>query len=177
MNPVLIDKIICFKDHRGVFYESFKSSFLEEEYGIKENFVQDNHSVSIRNTIRGLHYQWNKPMGKLIRVVSGSITDVVVDIREKKSTFGKIYSYDLNEENLHQLYVPPGFAHGFVCNSETAIVLYKCTAEYNKDGESGINPFDPVLNIDWGIPQSSTVISEKDKSAKSLNQYLKEPKF
>ena len=177
MNPILIDKISCFKDHRGMFYESFKATTFKDLYGIEEVFVQDNHSVSCKNTIRGMHYQWNKPMGKLVRVAAGAITDIVVDIRKDSDSFGNVYRYELSEENLQQLYVPPGYAHGFICRSDTAIVLYKCTAEYNKDGESGINPFDPTLKINWGVPHENAVVSEKDRNAKSLNQYLREPKF
>lgn len=177
MKPILIDNIKCFKDERGLFYESFKNSSLKEKYNIQENFVQDNHSVSCKNTIRGMHYQWDKPMGKLVRVAVGSITDVVVDIRKDSDTFGDVFYYELNDENLHQLYVPAGFAHGFICKSDTAIVMYKCTSEYNKNGESGINPFDSSLNIKWGIDYKQAVVSDKDLNSKNLVDYLKEPKF
>ena len=177
MKPILIDKIVSFRDKRGLFYESFKASTIKGTYGIEEIFVQDNHSVSCKNTIRGMHYQWNNPMGKLVRVAVGAITDVVVDIRKDSDSFGNVYRYELDEENLHQLYVPPGYAHGFICRSDTAVVMYKCTAEYNKHGESGINPFDPFLNIDWGIDYNEAVVSQKDLYSKNLVDYLKEPKF
>jgi dTDP-4-dehydrorhamnose 3,5-epimerase len=177
MKPILIDKIQSFEDRRGLFYESFKTSVFKDVYGIEEVFVQDNHSVSCKNTIRGMHYQWDKPMGKLVRVATGAITDVIVDIRRDSDSFGDVYRYELDDENLHQLYVPPGYAHGFICRSETAVVMYKCTSEYNKNGESGINPFDPFLNIDWGIDYNEAVVSQKDLDSKNLVDYLKEPKF
>lgn len=177
MEPILINKIRCFTDHRGIFYESHKESFLKEYYGIEEVFVQDNHSVSNKNVIRGMHYQWDRPMGKLVRVAKGSIMDVIVDIRKESLNFGKVSYYNLDDQNLLQLYVPSGFAHGFICKSDEAIVLYKCTAEYNKEGESGLNPFDKTLNIDWGLEYAETIISEKDLHAQSIEQYIKEPKF
>lgn len=177
MEPILIKGIKKFEDTRGVFYESYKKSFLKENFGIEEDFVQDNHSVSCKGTIRGMHYQWDKPMGKLVRVPVGSITDIIVDIRNESQTVGQVYTFELNDKNLNQLYVPPGFAHGFVCRSDTAIVMYKCTSEYNKDGESGINPFDKKLDIDWGIDYKEAVVSEKDIFSKNFEEYLKEPKF
>jgi dTDP-4-dehydrorhamnose 3,5-epimerase len=177
MEPILIKNINKFEDKRGLFYESFRTSAFKDTYEIEQAFVQDNHSVSCKNTIRGMHYQWDEPMGKLVRTATGAITDVVVDIRKDSITFGNVYYYELNDKNLHQLYIPPGFAHGFICRSETAIVLYKCTAEYNKQGESGINPFDKTLNIDWGIEYDEAIISEKDLHSQSIEQYLQEPKF
>lgn len=177
MEPVLITDISPFNDRRGIFYESYKESLFQERYGIKERFVQDNHSVSCKNTIRGMHYQWDSPMGKLVRVAIGEITDIIVDIRKNSPTFGSVMTYDLNEENLYQLYIPPGFAHGFICRSEMAVVMYKCTSEYNKSGESGINPFDPLLNIDWGIEYKQAIVSQKDLDSQNLVEYLKEPKF
>ena len=177
MNPILIDNIKKFEDERGLFYESYKESHLRENFGITEKFVQDNFSISDKNTIRGLHYQWDKPMGKLVRVPVGSIIDVVVDIRSDSNTFGKVSYFELNEGNLSQLYVPPGFAHGFVCISENCIVTYKCTSEYNKQGESGISPFDKSLNVKWGIGYNDAIMSEKDKKAKSFKEYAREAKF
>lgn len=177
MNPILIENVKSFKDKRGTFYESYKYSNLKNVYGIDEVFVQDNHSISCKNTIRGMHYQWDKPMGKLVRVAQGHITDVVVDIRSRSATFGKVFYFSLSEEKLNQLYVPPGFAHGFICRSETAVVIYKCTSEYNKEGESGINPFDKSLKINWEIEYDEAIMSEKDNNAQSIEQYLKEPKF
>ena len=171
MEPILIEDVRKFEDNRGFFYESYKQSM------INESFVQDNHSLSKKNTIRGLHYQWDKPMGKLVRVAQGEIMDVVTDVRKDSGNFGKSYYYQLSDKNLKQLFVPPGFAHGFICRSETAIVLYKCTSEYNKFGESGINPFDEDLNIDWGIKLEESVISQKDLESKSFSEYILKPKF
>ena len=177
MEPILITDIRKFEDNRGAFYESFKSSFFRERYNVGEQFVQDNHSISSKNTIRGLHYQWDCPMGKLVRVASGAIVDVIVDIRKNSPAFGEVSYYELNDGNLHQLYVPPGFAHGFVCQSSDAVVMYKCTAEYNSKGESGINPFDKELNISWGISADDAIISEKDLLSKSFREYSREPRF
>lgn len=177
MKPVLITNIKKFIDQRGLFYESYKHSFFKSEYGIEEDFVQDNHSLSYKNVIRGMHYQWDRPMGKLIRVPKGSVMDVVIDIRSESDDFGKISYYELNEENLSQLYVPPGFAHGFICKSDEAIVQYKCTAEYNQKGESGINPFDKTLDIKWGVQYNKAVVSEKDLNSKTFLEYQREPKF
>ena len=175
--PVLVDSIKIFEDSRGIFYESYKQTFFKNECDIDEIFVQDNHSVSCKNTIRGMHYQWEQPMGKLVRVAKGAITDVIVDIRKQSEDFGKVFYYDLDEKNGHQLYVPPGFAHGFICRSDEAVVLYKCTSEYNKNGESGINPFDPLLTINWGISYDDAVVSEKDLNSKTLKEYEQEPRF
>lgn len=175
--PILVKGIRKFTDHRGYFYESYKKSTFDQKYDIKEIFVQDNHSFSCKNTIRGLHYQWQEPMGKLVRASQGAIMDVVVDIRSKSEKYGTVYKYELSSENGHQLYVPPGFAHGFICLTDTASVLYKCTSEYNSHGESGINPFDKTLNIDWGIEKEKCIISEKDANALSFLDYKKDPKF
>lgn len=175
--PLLITGIKTFEDNRGVFFESYKESIFRDKYNLLESFVQDNHSVSCKNTIRGMHYQWDKPMGKLIRVAKGKITDVIVDIRKNSKDFGRIYYYELDDQNNFQLYVPPGFGHGFICRSEEAIVIYKCTAEYNKEGESGINPFDKDLKINWGISYNEAVISQKDANSITLQDYKKEAKF
>jgi dTDP-4-dehydrorhamnose 3,5-epimerase len=176
MEPFLIKNNI-FSDNRGIFYESYKKSNLKERYNLDIEFIQDNHSVSYKNVIRGLHYQWDSPMDKLVRVSYGSIMDVIVDIRKKSKNFGKVYYFDLNSENANQLFVPAGFAHGFVCLSELAHVQYKCSSEYNKNGESGISPFDKDLNIDWKIDIMNAIVSDKDKSSKSFNEYMLEPKF
>lgn len=172
--PLLITQERSFSDARGVFFESYKKSSFAERYGFEELFVQENHSISHKNVIRGLHYQWDPPMGKLVRVVKGEILDVIVDIRKSSSNFGKTYSFILSELNKSQLYVPPGFAHGFAAYGEENIVLYKCTAEYNSSGESGINPMDKTLNIDWGILENEIIISDKDSAAKTLEEYKNE---
>ena len=167
----LIDSQKVFEDSRGAFFESYKKSYFLDKFKFSNNFVQDNHSISKKGVVRGLHYQWAPPMGKLVRVVKGEILDVIVDIRKDSENFGKSYSFILSEQNKHQLYVPPGFAHGFVSNTEESVVLYKCTAEYNSSGESGINPLDETLNIDWGINKDKMIISAKDLSSKTFEEY------
>jgi dTDP-4-dehydrorhamnose 3,5-epimerase len=173
---LLITDLKKYYDDRGYFTESFKTSIFEK-YGIKKIFVQDNHSYSVKNVIRGLHYQWDKPMDKLVRVIEGQILDIVVDIRMGSSNFGKHYKYILSEENNNQLYIPAGFAHGFSVLSDSAHVVYKCTEEYNQKGESGINPFDDFLKINWEISEKDIIVSSKDKNSQSFENYIKNYKF
>ena len=151
------------EDSRGYFFESFNLQTFRAE-GIDINFVQDNQSSSKYGVIRGLHYQLNpSAQVKLIRVLSGRILDVVVDIRKGSPTFGKNFSVELTAENKKQLFVPAGLAHGFSVLSEESEVLYKCDSFYNKDSEAGILYNDPSLNIDWKIPAEKEIVSEKDK--------------
>lgn len=151
-----------FPDPRGYFFESYNETIFAEA-GIKEKFVQDNQSKSTYGVIRGLHYQLNPyAQAKLIRVLQGNILDVAVDVRKGSITYGKSFSLELSDENNKQLYIPSGFAHGFSVLSETAVVLYKCDAFYNKEAEGGIRYNDPELNIDWRIPKGQEIISEKD---------------
>ena len=151
------------EDSRGYFFESFNLQTFRAE-GIDINFVQDNQSSSKYGVIRGLHYQLNpSAQVKLIRVLSGRILDVVVDIRKGSPAFGKNFSVELTAENKKQLFVPAGLAHGFSVLSEEAEVLYKCDSFYNKDSEAGILYNDPSLNIDWKIPAEKEIVSEKDK--------------
>lgn len=171
MEPYLIN-IKKYTDKRGDFYESYKSSSLPHLF-----FVQDNHSVSKKNVIRGMHYQWDKPMDKLVRCSSGTVMDVIIDIRHKSKDYGKIYYYELSEQNMNQLFIPAGFAHGFIALSDIAHVQYKCTAEYNKDAEAGINPLDKQLNINWGIDIKNAILSEKDLKSISFSDYKAQPKF
>ena len=156
-----------FNDERGYFYETFKDS-LFKQYGIEGNFVQDNQSFSTKGVLRGLHFQ-KKPFaqGKLVRVISGSVIDIAVDIRPDSSTFGQYESFLLTGENKKMVYVPEGFAHGFV-TLEDAIFTYKCTNVYDKASESGIIYNDPELNIDWGV--ESPLVSEKDLELPTLAQ-------
>jgi dTDP-4-dehydrorhamnose 3,5-epimerase len=175
MEPILIDTKY-FIDDRGIFYESYKKSSMIL-HNICKDFVQDNHSTSKKNTIRGLHYQWDKPMDKLVRVSFGVIMDVVVDIRINSKNYGKVYYYELSEQNLKQLYIPSGFAHGFVALSDIAHVQYKCTNEYNSSGESGIDPLDKDLNINWNIDINRAIISNKDLNAISFKKYSLNAKF
>ena len=176
MKPILIENIRKFKDSRGSFYESYKKSDLSS-LGIDVDFVQDNQSTSRKNVIRGLHYQWDKPMGKLVRVSKGEILDAVVDIRATSPNFGQVYLFFLSEDNLNQLWVPPGFAHGFSVLSHEATVHYKCSSEYNKNGESGINPLDDTLKINWMVDYKNIIISDKDELSQSFLFYTDNPKF
>lgn len=152
-----------FADSRGYFFESYNADVFRKE-GIDMVFVQDNQSSSSYGVIRGLHYQLNPhAQTKLVRVLSGNILDVAVDIRKGSPTFGHHFTIELSAENKKQLLVPKGFAHGFSVLSEKAEVLYKCDGFYNKESEGGICFDDPSLNIDWKIPADKAVISDKDK--------------
>jgi dTDP-4-dehydrorhamnose 3,5-epimerase len=154
-----------FKDERGYFFESFNKKKFSV-LGIEFNPMQDNESKSSAGVIRGLHYQLNPAaQAKLIRVVSGSIFDVVVDLRKKSQTFGKWFGVELDEEGKKQLFIPRGFAHGFSVISDNAVIQYKCDNLYNSKMERGISPFDPALGIDWKSDIQMAVISAKDKAA------------
>lgn len=159
---LLIFEPKIWNDERGYFFESYnQKNFIEE--GVEINFVQDNQASSTFGVIRGLHYQLNPfAQTKLIRVLSGSILDVAVDIRKNSPTFGRAYTIELSAENKKQLLVPKGFAHGYSVISKTAEVFYKCDEFYNKESEGGIAYNDPFLNIDWKIPEGEAIISEKD---------------
>ena len=151
-----------FSDSRGYFFESYNFNNCSKE-GVDINFVQDNQARSTYGVVRGLHYQLNPfAQTKFIRVLSGTILDVVVDLRKNSPTFGKVFSIELSDENKKQLLIPAGFAHGYSVLTETAEVFYKCDAFYNKEAEGGILYNDPQLNIDWKIPAEKQIISEKD---------------
>lgn len=158
---VKLIKPIPYGDSRGFFLETFQQETYKK-MGINYNFVQDNHSRSKKNTLRGLHYQSKNSQGKLVRVSQGSVYDVAVDIRRGSPSFGKWVAYILNDENHHQLFIPPGFAHGFYVLSDYADFEYKCTDLYNPDYEVGLLWSDPDLDIDW--PTSDPLLSDKDKS-------------
>jgi dTDP-4-dehydrorhamnose 3,5-epimerase len=155
-----------FGDTRGFFLESFNQKTFQNLTGLDVNFVQDNHSRSGKNVLRGLHYQIQHPQGKLVRVVSGSVFDVAVDLRKSSPTFGKWHGIELNGENHRQFWVPAGFAHGFVVLSETADFLYKTTDYYAPEFERCVRWDDEQIGIDWGISQP--LLSEKDKQGLSL---------
>lgn len=156
------------KDSRGYFFESY-SERLFTENGITTRFVQDNQSKSSYGVIRGLHYQLNPhAQTKLVRVLSGNILDVAVDIRRGSPTYGKAFSLELSAENNKQLLIPKGFAHGFSVLSETAEVMYKCDEFYNKESEAGILYNDVSLQIDWNISADKAIVSEKDLVQPSL---------
>lgn len=158
---ILIEPVVH-EDSRGYFFESYNKKLFSEN-AIENNFVQDNQSLSSYGTVRGLHYQMNPhAQAKLVRVLHGSIIDVAVDIRKGSPTYGHSYTIELSSQNRKQLYIPTGFAHGFSVISETAIVMYKCDTYYNKESEGGIRFDDPTLKIDWQIPESKMIISDKD---------------
>lgn len=159
---LMIFEPVVFKDSRGYFFESYNEKDCIAE-GVTIKFVQDNQAKSSYGVIRGLHYQLAPyAQTKFIRVLSGKILDVVVDLRKGSPTFGKTFSLELSAENNKQLLVPQGFAHGYSVLSESAEVLYKCDNFYNKQAEAGIQFNDPRLDIDWKIPAGKQIISEKD---------------
>ena len=158
---VLIIEPKVFGDQRGFFFESFNQEAFNQVTGLNANFVQDNHSRSAKGVLRGLHYQIQQPQGKLVRVVSGEVLDVAVDIRRSSPTFGKAVSALLSGENHRQLWVPPGFAHGFVVLSETAEFLYKTTDYYAPAFERCILWNDPAIGIDWQLTEQPK-LSGKD---------------
>jgi dTDP-4-dehydrorhamnose 3,5-epimerase len=164
---VLIVEPEIFQDSRGFFFESYNQQLYYQQ-GITVNFVQDNHSRSVKNTLRGLHYQINPGQDKLVRVVLGEVFDVVVDIRFGSPTFGKWVGIYLSAENKKQLFIPKGFAHGFCVVSEVAEFEYKCSEYYSRSNERGILWDDPQLGIDW--PVQDPILSEKDKSNKRFRE-------
>ncbi|EMN5764160.1 MULTISPECIES: dTDP-4-dehydrorhamnose 3,5-epimerase [Enterobacter] len=162
-------KIFC--DDRGFFFESFNQKVFEEAVGYDVHFVQDNHSKSSKNVLRGLHYQTPPyAQAKLVRCIRGKVYDVAVDIRKASKTYGKWVGVILSEENKRQLWIPEGFAHGFLVLSESAEFVYKTTNFYNKNSEAGLKWNDPYLNIQWPI-DGEVLLSEKDAVNKSLREY------
>lgn len=164
---LLVIKPRVFEDERGFFLETWEKTKYEE-IGIAEQFVQDNWSRSEKGVLRGLHYQKKHPQGKLVSVKRGKVFDVAVDIRENSPTYGEWYGVQLSDENHLQMYVPPGFAHGFCVLSEIADFNYKCTDYYHPGDEGGIIYNDPALNIDWRVPKVDLKISEKDRKLEQL---------
>lgn len=172
LDGVLIIFPDVFKDARGYFFESF-SKKRYEEIGINEEFVQDNISKSTYGTIRGLHYQTPPfTQGKLCQVIKGKVLDVVVDIRFGSPTFGKHISVILSDDEPKQIWIPPGFAHGFSVLSDEAIFSYKCTGYYNRESERCILYSDPILSIDWGV--ANPIVSEKDLNGKLFSAIEKD---
>jgi dTDP-4-dehydrorhamnose 3,5-epimerase len=167
LSGVVIVKPRVFGDERGFFMETYNQQRFES-VSLPSNFVQDNHSRSSKGVLRGLHYQFPQWQGKLVRVLSGAIFDVAVDIRSDSRTFGKWYGLELSDENRLQLYAPPGFAHGFATLSDTADVEYKCTSLYKPEDDAGIVWNDPEIGIEW--PISDPLVSEKDAAAPRLSQ-------
>jgi len=159
-----------YRDPRGFFLETFHAEKYREG-GINVVFVQDNHSCSVKNTLRGLHAQLDRPQAKLLRVIAGEIFDVAVDIRRGSPTFGQWVGISLSAENHRQLYVPVGFAHGFCVTSERAEVEYKCTDFYHPAGEITVRWDDPRIGIEWPI-EESPILSDKDRSARTLEEVM-----
>jgi dTDP-4-dehydrorhamnose 3,5-epimerase len=163
-----------FGDHRGFFIETYREETLREA-GIETRFVQDNHSRSRKGILRGLHYQLVQPQGKLVRVASGSVFDVAVDVRRGSPHFGEWFGAILDEEEMRMMYVPPGFAHGFVVLSESADFIYKCTDYYHPQSEQGILWNDPAIGIDW--PIDDVILSDKDAANPTLADQENLPEY
>ena len=159
-----------FDDERGYFFESFHQQKFQKLKGLKTQFVQDNQSMSQRGVLRGLHFQKGKfAQSKLVRVIKGSVLDVAVDLRKDSSTFGKHFSIILSEKNKLQLFIPRGFAHGFVVLEDDTIFSYKCDNYYNKSAEGGVMYNDPYLNIDWMLEEDEIQLSVKDRKYKNFS--------
>lgn len=163
-----------FKDDRGFFTESFRADHFRS-LGLPTHFPQDNHSGSVRNVVRGLHFQWDPPMGKLMRVTRGSAFVIAVDIRKGSPTFGHWFGIEASEDNHRLVWAPAGFARGFCVLSDWAEVQYKCTGIWNPKAESGIRWDDPQIGIQWPITASEALLSNKDNSAQTLAQWLARP--
>lgn len=163
-----------FLDQRGYFYESFNEKIFSEKTGINVHFVQDNISQSTKGVLRGLHYQTEDfAQAKLVQVIQGKVLDVAVDIRPASKTFGKYVSALLSADNKRQMFIPRGFAHGFLVLSETALFSYKCDNFYKKESEGHISYEDPSIGIDWGFPKNELIISDKDQDAPNLEKARK----
>lgn len=172
LNGLVVIQPNLFEDERGFFTEVYRADEFEK-LGLPTNFVQDNHSRSRRGVIRGLHFQWEPPMGKLMRVTVGNAFLVAVDIRKGSPTLGKWFGTEVSAENKKQIWAPAGFARGFCVLSDYAELQYKCTGIYNPRCESGIRWNDPALGISW--PVSDPLLSEKDRHAQTLEEWLCSP--
>ena len=161
-----------YQDQRGFFLEAFRADQFKA-LGLPWEFVQDNHSGSVRGVLRGLHFQWDPPMGKLMRVTRGSAFLVGVDIRKGSPTLGKWFGVEASEENRKMVWAPAGFARGFCVLSDYAEIQYKCTGTYNNKGESGIRWDDPAIGIEW--PVANAILSDKDCKAQTLAEWLASP--
>lgn len=169
LNGLKVIQPEVFEDERGFFTEVYREDEFKK-LGIPTHYVQDNHSRSGKNVLRGLHFQWEPPMGKLMRVTVGEAFLVAVDIRKNSPTLGQWYGHVVSARNKTQIYAPAGFARGFCVLSEVAEIQYKCTGLYNKNAESGILWNDPAIGIKWPIDEP--MLSEKDKVAQTLEQWL-----
>jgi dTDP-4-dehydrorhamnose 3,5-epimerase len=169
LNDVVVLVPDVFQDSRGFFMETFREDVFKS-LGLPTHFVQDNHSRSVKGVVRGLHFQWEPPMGKLMRVPLGSAFLVAVDIRKGSPTLGKWVGVEASAENRRQVWAPAGFARGFCVLSDEAEIQYKCTGIYNNKGESGILWNDPEIGVKW--PVNDPVLSDKDRNAQTLAQWL-----
>jgi len=161
-----------FEDARGFFMEAYRAD-LFKDIGLPHEFVQDNHSRSVKNVLRGLHFQWEPPMGKLMRVTVGTAYLVAVDIRKNSPTLGKWFGIEVSSQNKKMVWAPAGFARGFCVLSEVAELQYKCTGIYNNKGESGILWSDPEIGVEW--PVKNPILSDKDAKAQTLKQWQATP--
>ncbi len=164
----------AFQDARGYFAETFRADQFKK-LGLPHEFVQVNQSGSKRNVVRGLHFQWGPPMGKLMQVVQGTAFLVAVDIRKGSPTLGKWFGLEVSAENKKQVWAPAGFARGFCALSDFAVVQYQCTGIYNGKAESGIRWNDPDIGIEWPLTEAEALISDKDRRAQSLSEWLATP--
>ena len=169
---VLVIEPRVFGDARGFFYESFNQKIWQEKTGIQTTFVQDNHSRSEKNVLRGLHYQIQQPQGKLVRVIRGAVFDVAVDIRQSSPTFGRWVGFELSEDNHRQMWIPQGFAHGFLVLSDVAEFLYKTTDYWASQHERAILWNDPDLAIKWPL-QNPPILSAKDANGMRFEEVIK----
>jgi dTDP-4-dehydrorhamnose 3,5-epimerase len=176
IKDLIIINPTIYNDDRGYFYESYNQRFFREK-GIYTNFVQDNQSYSTKNVLRGLHFQTMAPQAKLVRCVVGEIYDVAVDLRKSSETYKQWFGIKLSEENKKMMFIPKGFAHGFLTLSEHAVFHYKCDELYMLTTDGGINFKDEELNIDWGVDINELIISEKDRVLPRLAEIEKELQF
>lgn len=172
LNGLVVIEPEVYEDERGFFMEVYRADQFHQ-LGLPVDFVQDNHSRSQKGVLRGLHFQWSPPMGKLMRVTLGSAYLVAVDIRKGSPSFGQWFGLEVSAANKKQVYAPAGFARGFCVLSEVAEIQYKCTGTYNSGAESGILWNDPALAIAW--PVADPVLSDKDRKARTLEQWLASP--
>lgn len=171
ISDVLVLEPKVFGDERGFFYESFNAKVFEDITGVKTDFVQDNHSKSAKHVLRGLHYQTKQVQGKLVRAIQGEVFDVAVDVRKSSPTFGQWVGEVLSADNKRMMWVPPGFAHGFLVLSDTAEFLYKTTDFYAPEYEQVIVWNDPTIQIEWPL-EGQPAISSKDAAGRQLNDAI-----
>jgi len=173
---VVIIEPKIFQDNRGYFFESFRQDLFEKFINKKINFIQENESKSHYGVLRGLHFQKSPfAQAKLVRVIQGSVIDIAVDLQKNSKSFKKYIKVELSAKNKRQLFIPRGFAHGFLVTSPEVILSYKVDNYYSKENDSGIRYDDPLIGIDWGIDTNDIVLSEKDISVQTLKEWLKTP--